>query len=315
MKITSIINACLLSAAAFAASVSAAPIKELNISYVKPPFVLQLLVMKDHKMLEKEFAKDGIKINWHNMGTSPEAAHAMAAGSLDIAGNMNTAALLMLNAEGLPVRVLTGTAHPTSNFAIVSKPGTTLTVKDLKGKQVVGPKGTFLHQLLVAALEKEGLKESDVHFISMGIPKALGTVVAGKADAGLVASAALIKANKAGAKTIVNADGLVDPTLIMTTTEKFAKEHPDVVARVKKVYDQSLEWIRKNPEKAAEMGAQEHGISVEAAKTLMERSHYFSKWSKKDTEDLKTNEKFLRDNGMMRKDVDVNTLILPVAFK
>ena len=163
-------------------SFAAAPISELNISYVKPPFVLQLLVMKDHKLLEKEFEKDGIKVNWHNMGTSPEAARAMGAGALDIAGNMNTAALLMINAEGLPIRVVTGLARPTSNFAIVSKPGTNLSVKDLKGKKIVGPKGTFLHQLLVAALEKEGMTEKDVSFISMGIPKALSTILSGQAS-------------------------------------------------------------------------------------------------------------------------------------
>ena len=145
MRLTSLFVAFLMTASTFSAT-AAEPIKELNISYVKPPFVLQLLVMKDHKLLEKEFQADG---------------------------NMNTAALLMLNSEGLPVRVVTGTAHPTSNFAIVSKPGTELSVRDLKGKQVVGPKGTFLHQLLVAALEKEGMKESDVQFINMSIPKAL----------------------------------------------------------------------------------------------------------------------------------------------
>ena len=172
MRLTSLFVAFLMTASTFSATASQ-PIKVLNISYVKPPFVLQLLVMKDHKLLEKEFQADGIKINWHNMGTSPQAARAMGSGSLDIAGNMNTAALLMLNSEGLPVRVVTGTAHPTSNFAIVSKPGTELSVRDLKGKQVVGPKGTFLHQLLVAALEKEGMKESDVQFINMSIPKAL----------------------------------------------------------------------------------------------------------------------------------------------
>ena len=139
MKIKSLIASILILVAS-AVSAAAPQIKELNISYVKPPFVLQLLVMKDRQMLEKEFEKEGIKVNWHNMGTSPEAARAMGAGSLDIAGNMNTAAVLMLNSEGLPVRILTGTAHPTSNFAIVSKPGTHLTIKDLKGKQVVGPK-------------------------------------------------------------------------------------------------------------------------------------------------------------------------------
>ncbi len=296
-------------------SFAAAPISELNISYVKPPFVLQLLVMKDHKLLEKEFEKDGIKVNWHNMGTSPEAARAMGAGALDIAGNMNTAALLMINAEGLPIRVVTGLARPTSNFAIVSKPGTNLSVKDLKGKKIVGPKGTFLHQLLVAALEKEGMTEKDVSFISMGIPKALSTILAGQADAALVASSALIKANKAGAPTIVSAENLVQPTLVMTTTEKFAKEHPDIVARVNKVYKEALDWMNKHPEQTAEMGAKEHNISLENAKTLVSRSHYFSAMTPQDLKDLEVNKKFLKDNNMIRNEVDTNDLVLPIAFK
>ena len=288
MRLASLFVAFLVTATSFSAA-AAEPIKELNISYVKPPFVLQLLVMKNHKLLEKEFQADGIKINWHNMGTSPQAARAMSSGSLDIAGNMNTAALLMLNSEGLPVRVVTGTAHPTSNFAIVSKPGTELSVKDLKGKQVVGPKGTFLHQLLVAVLEKEGMRESDVQFINMGIPKALSTILAGHADAALVASSALIKANKAGAKTIIK--------------------------RVDKVYAESLRWMKDHPSETAEMGAKEHGISIEDAKTLMERSHYFDKMTTKDLEDLKVNQKFLRDNGMMRNEVTVEELVLPVAME
>ena len=313
MRLASLFVAFLVTATSFSAA-AAEPIKELNISYVKPPFVLQLLVMKNHKLLEKEFQADGIKINWHNMGTSPQAARAMSSGSLDIAGNMNTAALLMLNSEGLPVRVVTGTAHPTSNFAIVSKPGTELSVKDLKGKQVVGPKGTFLHQLLVAALEKEGMRESDVQFINMGIPKALSTILAGHADAALVASGALIKANKAGAKTIINAEGLVEPTLVMTTTKQFAEEHPDI-KRVDKVYAESLRWMKDHPSETAEMGAKEHGISIEDAKTLMERSHYFDKMTTKDLEDLKVNQKFLRDNGMMRNEVTVEELVLPVAME
>lgn len=310
MRLASLFVAFLVTATSFSAA-AAEPIKELNISYVKPPFVLQLLVMKNHKLLEKEFQADGIKINWHNMG----AARAMSSGSLDIAGNMNTAALLMLNSEGLPVRVVTGTAHPTSNFAIVSKPGTELSVKDLKGKQVVGPKGTFLHQLLVAVLEKEGMRESDVQFINMGIPKALSTILAGHADAALVASSALIKANKAGAKTIINAEGLVEPTLVMTTTKQFAEEHPDIVKRVDKVYAESLRWMKDHPSETAEMGAKEHGISIEDAKTLMERSHYFDKMTTKDLEDLKVNQKFLRDNGMMRNEVTVEELVLPVAME
>ena len=76
MRLASLFVAFLVTATSFSAA-AAEPIKELNISYVKPPFVLQLLVMKNHKLLEKEFQADGIKINWHNMGTSPQAARAM----------------------------------------------------------------------------------------------------------------------------------------------------------------------------------------------------------------------------------------------
>lgn len=66
MRLAPLFVAFLMTASTFSAA-AAEPIKELNISYVKPPFVLQLLVMKDHKLLEKEFQADGIKINWHNM--------------------------------------------------------------------------------------------------------------------------------------------------------------------------------------------------------------------------------------------------------
>lgn len=149
----------------------------------------------------------------------------------------------------------------------------------------------------------------------MGIPKALSTVLAGHADAALVASSALIKANKAGAKTIINAEGLVEPTLVMTTTKQFAEEHPDIVKRVDKVYAESLQWIKKHPAETAKMGAKEHGISVEDAKTLIMRSHYFDKMTSKDLEDLKINQKFLRDNGMMRNEVSVEELILPIAME
>lgn len=47
----------------------------------------------------------------------------------------------------------------------------------------------------------------------------------------------------------------------------------------------------------------------------MERSHYFDKMTTKDLEDLKVNQKFLRDNGMMRNEVTVEELVLPVAME
>lgn len=101
----------------------------------------------------------------------------------------------------------------------------------------------------------------------------------------------------------------------MTTTKQFVEEHLNIVKRVDKVYAESLQWMKDHPAETTEMGAKEHGISVEDAKTLMERSHYFDKMTTKDLEDLKVNQKFLRDNGMMRNEVTVEELVLPVEME
>ena len=49
----------------FSASVWAAQYPEvLNITYVKAPFNIHNMVMKNHQLLEKEFEKEGIRIYW-----------------------------------------------------------------------------------------------------------------------------------------------------------------------------------------------------------------------------------------------------------
>ena len=52
-------------------------------------------------------------------------------------------------------------------------------MKDLKGKKVAGPRGTVLHQLLIAALIKEGMSVDDVEFLSMDQPAALSAMLSG----------------------------------------------------------------------------------------------------------------------------------------
>lgn len=300
---------------AFGASVFAAQVQEINIAYVKAPFNLQNMVMKHNNMLEKEFAKDGIKVKWHDITSGAKQTQAMAAGSLDASATMNTASLLMANAAGNPVKIATGVAHPTSLFAIVGKPGSEMTIEDLKGKTVVGPKGTVLHQTLVAALNSKGMSQKDISFINMDIPKGMTAMMAGKVDAALLAASGIIKANAGGAKTITTADGLLTPNLVFTVSGKFAQEHPELVERMVKVNRDALKWIKNNKQKALEIGAKEHGISVKDAETLAEGSHYYDTLTPKDVSELEADQKFLKENGMIQKEVNVKDLILPTALK
>lgn len=309
MKLSSIPLVLLL---ALSASAFCAP-NEINIAYVKAPFNLQNMVMKKNQMLEHEFKKDGIQINWHNITSGAKQNQAMGSGSLDVSATMNTASLLMANSAGNPTRIATGVAHPTKVFAIVGKKGSEMKIEDLKGKTIVGPKGTVLHQTLVAALKQKGMTIKDVNFVSMDIPKSLTALLAGKVDAALLAGSAVIKANAAGAKTITTAEGLVRPNLVLAVGGKFAESNPDIVKRIVKVNREALAWINQNKQKALEIGAQEHGISLQEAQTLADWSQYYDTLDPKDIDQLEEDQDFLMQNGMMVKKVDVKKLLLPTA--
>lgn len=293
-------------------AVEAAP-DQINIAYVKDPFNLQNIVMKQHQSLEKEFQKDGIKINWVSINSGAQQAQAMAAGSLDVSAVMNTASLLMANGAGNKVLVATGVARPTQVFAVVGKAGQQMKIEDLKGKKVAGPKGTVLHQVLVAALKSKGMSINDVEFIQMDPGKAYAALMGKHVDAALLAASLIIKSNQAGAKTLVTADGLVNPLLVMAVSEKFAKENSALLERIVKVHRQTTKWIYENYDQAIAMGAKEAGVSLQDADKLAKWSHYFDVITDEDLQSLKSDQAFLLENDMMQNKVNTDQLVLPIA--
>ena len=282
---------------------------------MKAPFNLQNIVMKERGMPEEAFKNENVKIDWRVINSGAQQGQAMASGDLDFSAVMNTASLLMAAGAGNPIAVATGVAHPKGIFAIVGKPGEALSVKDLKGKTVVGPKGTVLHQLLVAALKQEGLSVSDVEFVNMDPAAAMTAVVAGKADAALLAANLILKANEAGAKTIVTCDGYVDPNLVMTVRRDFAEQYPEAYDRVVAVNRAALAWIRANKDEALRIGAKAQGVTVEEAARLYDGSGFYDTLTDADIASLEKDQAFLLENGMMQKGVNVKSLILPSAFK
>jgi len=307
------IAALLLLALPFVAA-RAETVKELNVSYVKSPFNLQIMVMKSKKMLDQEFAADGIAVNWHEITSGAKQAEAMAAGSLDIASVINTTSVLLANAGGNPVRVIGGVSRPSKTFAIVARKDGPKTIAGLKGKMVAGPKGTVLHQTLLAALAKEGMKADDVQFVSMDLPKARAAMLEGQVDAALLAASLIIKSVEAGAHVLTTADGLVAPVLVSAASADFSARHPDMVARYLKVFRQATRFIKENKEQALAIGIEEHGISMEEAAQLYDWAAFTDHLEGRDIASMRDDMAFMRENELIEKDLDPATVCLPAAF-
>lgn len=287
----------------------------LNISYVRAPFNLQMIVMKEQGLLEKELAKKNIDVKWHEITSGAKQAQALASGDLQVAGVMNTTSVLLANSEGNPVRIIAGVSRPKDTFAIVGRKGGPAAVADLKGKKVAGPKGTVLHQTLVAALHKENMTMNDVMFLQMDIPQAFAALQSGQVDAALLAAGFIINAEKEGAKVITTAAGLTSPLLVMASSEGFVKNQPELVASVRRAHDQAADWISANTEKAIQMGAKQQGISVEDAKKLYQWAHFTQRLNAQDFPSLKADMEFMLENQMMRRPVDLNAIVVPEALE
>ena len=280
-------------------------LKEINVSYVKSPFNLPSIVAKNTGMLEEAFSEKGIKVNFFEINSGAKQSEAMAAASLDIGGVVNTTSVILANANGNNVEIVTGYSRPVEVFALVVSKDIK-TVKDLKGKKIAGPKGTVLHQMLASALESEGMSMDDVELIQMGLPKGAAALQAGSIDGALLAAGLLIHSVKAGGHVLFTADGYVKPILVIAARDDFKKNYPAAVKTYVDVHKEAYKWIEKNYREAVQMGADEQGISFEDAEKLYKWTKFDFGISEEDVEFMKKDIQFLKDSGMLESSVELD---------
>ena len=119
-----------------------------------------------------------VKLEWFEYGPSMDA---FAAKKVDAVGVANGDAMV-LNATGARNVTILINDYSNGNDKIVGAPGIS-SIKDLKGKKVGVEIGCLSHALLINALLKNGLKESDVTLVNMPTHQALQTLESGEVSA------------------------------------------------------------------------------------------------------------------------------------
>ena len=299
----------LIAALVMGASGSFATAAEVRISYVKSPFNLPLIVAVKRGMIQQGFAKVGVAATFFEIDSGAKQAEAMAAGSLDIASVINTTSVLLAAAGGNDLRIVSGFSRPTGLFAIVAKDPAILTPANLKGKTVAGPKGTALHQLLSAALDRSGLSMGDVKFLQMDIPGARTALLSGQVDAALLAAASVQVARAAGAHVVATAEGYIKPQLVVAARGAFLRDHPQLVALYVSIHKEALAWIAAHREEALALGAQEQNIGLAEARSLADGSHFTADFGAEGMTGLGQDMDFMLRTGMLQAPVKLKELL------
>ncbi len=211
-------------------------------------------VLRDRQDLEKEFAVDGIEVQWTFFkGAGPAVNEALANGQVDFA-YLGDLPAIVGKANGLDTRLLSATARDVKQYLGVL-PGSGITsLESLKGKRVAIFRGTATQLSFDAALASKGLTERDFKVINLDYNAANAALAAKQIDAtwtgpGVFALQARGLADVAISTADLNGAGSLQAVLVGTSA--FIDAHPDIVKRLLKAQQPAVTWLRNEEHKQA----------------------------------------------------------------
>jgi len=264
------------------------------------------ILEKQKRLFEEEFRPASVE--WLNLTTGPQQTQALASGDLHFAHAIGATSVLLAASQGVNLKIVGVYSRGPKSFMILAKSDAIVSITDLKGKKVGGPKGTVLDQLLAAALKTKGLTEQDVDFISMDIPLAAAALESGSIDAALLAGPAALKAEDAGARIITDGQGLTNGTIFTVVTRDFYAKNRDTVNRFMNVHREAVDYMLNNRPEVLEMAAIETGLTQTQTDTLYGWYDFDPAIRPEDIVELKQTQDFLLENGLQRNKVDVEGL-------
>jgi sulfonate transport system substrate-binding protein len=240
MRIGSIIAAALL----VTTNCFAGALSEIRIDYAT--YNPLSLVLKEQRILEKAFEKDGVSIVWVQSLGSNKAREYLNASAIDFGSTAGAAALLgRLN--GNPIKSIYVYSRPEWTALVTRKETGISKVADLRGRRVAVTRGTDPHIFLVRALAEAGMTEKDVTVVPLQHQDGRAALERGDVDAwaGLDPMMAAAEINSGAVlfyrKPEANTWG------ILNVRETFAAEHPDAVRRVLAAYEDARAWALAHP--------------------------------------------------------------------
>ncbi|MBC3496474.1 ABC transporter substrate-binding protein [Pseudomonas sp. SWRI100] len=204
-------------------------------------------VLRDQQLLEKEFAKDGIRIDWHFFkGAGPVVNEALANGKADFA-YLGDLAAIVGKANGLDTRVLSAGVRGVKSYLGVVPGSGIKTLHDLKGKRVAVFRGTANQLSFASALASQGLSERDLKVINLDFNAANAAIAAKQIDATWGLSNLLSLRERGLVELPVNSrdlQGAGSTQAVLLGTGEFIRQHPDLVQRLVNAQEQATAWLR-----------------------------------------------------------------------
>jgi sulfonate transport system substrate-binding protein len=262
----------ILSAAALLTTTAEAQDKTVRIGFQKYG---KLVLLKGKGTLEGKLASLGYKVEWKEFPSGPPLLEAINVGALDF-GNAGESPPIFAQAAGAPLLyVAYEPPAPLGEAILVPKNSPIKTVAELKGKKVALNKGSNVHYLLVRALEKAGVKYSEIEPVFLAPADARAAFERGSVDAWVIWDPFQAAAEDAtGARTLADGTGIVANHQFYLSSKKFFETEKKVLDVVLDELREVDAWAQKDIRVVAEQLSPSVGLPVNVLEVALKRQSY-----------------------------------------
>jgi sulfonate transport system substrate-binding protein len=251
---------------------AAPPARVARIGYQKSSV---LLILKWRGTLEGPLRERGVEVEWAEFVSGPALLEALNAGQLDLGYAGEAPPIFAQAASTEMVYVAVDQPSPKSEAIIVPKGSPILTVADLKGRSIALNKGSNVHYFLVRALEKSGLKYSDVRVVFLPPADARAAFENGTVDAWAIWDPYLASAEVAlEPRVLSTAEGIVDNNVFYLARRGFADEQPEILNVILEQVRITDAWAREHRDETAQHLGPLLGIDARAIRAAVGRSSF-----------------------------------------
>lgn len=291
-------------------SESSYTVDKMVFTYVESPLNVPSIVEKTDSYFATAYGAKGLDVEYADLTSGADQTAALASGDVQILNAVGGTSVILSAANGADIKIISMYSTSPKAFRLFTKDEAITSPEDLRGKTIAGPKGTILHELLVAYLATGGMTLDDVDFVEMGIPEGMAALDGGSVDAALLAGPVAYKAEKAGMHMVTDGEGLVDATIVTATSQQFYDENPELVELFVEVQNSILDFIESSHDEAMAMAVEATGLEPAAVEDMYKLYDFHSEITDADLEGLQKTADFMLASGLIENAVDVKTLPL-----
>ncbi|MBC6440932.1 MAG: ABC transporter substrate-binding protein [Rhodospirillales bacterium] len=217
----------------------------------------------------------GVEVEWRAFGNGNEMTQAMVSGDVHIAYSQGFVPFVVGVSNGAPLKLVGIAVTYAENDLCVVRDDSGITrenASELEGMKVATPIGNVTHYKLLRTLDHLGVDASKVELVQMNPADAAVALIRGDVVMGCAFGGALDRMKEVGSPLMTGAEQEavgINTFDIVTVTEDFADEHPDLVRKFMEVTEAANAAYKADPSASLSTIAGAAGMDEDATASML----------------------------------------------